>query len=453
LRNAGSRAVGVSCIIALGVALAAAGGCDKPSHDNVEKWMRTEKGPAKLREAVRDGDLDADLRAHAAVNIIRMDEPREARDLLEGLGEADRQAVVAAMVPRLWELARISGDKDAVPGPEQVRAKDALYAIRPLAAAQAQETIDQYLVDWLVRDYYYEQLADLGRYGGELIVRDAGARAAPPLIKATHSLLGARDAEGNEFQVGKNMLLGLAVTGSPDAVGLVLDIIAADRADDDLPNRAMVALHEAYVEPSESELERADPAALIPHKERIVALLADEDMSTTVINGALGLIGVMGKDHCLEPLVAMISYPHSHVDYRWVGVDNALHCAGPAAIVPVAEAIPDTVAYEGDFLRRMVWSPMLDSGSPAEVAERARALLDKKGWLVRLTGIELLGMLELRDTAAADAELISALSRDRTVLKGWHGDEAGKKQAPTLGQRAAEVAKELQALAQGAENR
>lgn len=452
MRNAGSRAVGVSRIIALAVVLAATGGCDKPSHDNVEKWMRTEKGPDKLREAVRNGDLDADLRAHAAVNIIRMDQTTEAKALLSELGEADRHAVVAAMVPRLWELARISGDKDAVPGPEQVKAKDALYAIRALGGAEAQQTIDQYLVDWLVRDVYYEQLADLGRYGGELILRAAGERAAPPLIKATKALLGARDAEGNEFQVGKNMLLGLAVTGSAEAVGLVLDIVKADRVDEELPERAMVALYEAYVDPGESELERADPAALVPHKTRIEAFLEDEDMSTTVVNGALGLIGAMGQDHCLEPLVAMISYPHSHEDYRWVGVHNALHCAGPAAIIPVAEAIPTTVAYEGDFLRRMVWSQMVDSGPPAEVAERARSLLDSDSWLARVTGVEVLGMLKLPDTAGADAERVSALSRDRTTLKGWYAEDA-KKKDPTLGQRAAEVAKELQALAQGAENR
>jgi hypothetical protein len=452
LRNAGSRAVGVSRIVALAVVLAATGGCDKPSHDNVEKWMRTEKGPGKLRDAVRNGELDADLRAHAAVNIIRMDQTPEAKGLLGELGEADRQAVVAAMVPRLWELARVTGDKDAVPGPEQVKAKDALYAIRPLAGAQAKDTIDQYLVDWLVRDVYYEQLADLGRYGGEIILRDAGERAAPPLIKATKSLLGARDPEGNEFQVGKNMLLGLAVTGSAEAVGLLLDLVKADRVDDELPERAMVSLYEAYVEPRDPELERADPAALVPHKARIEAFLKDEDLSTTVVNGALGLIGAMGQDHCLEPLVGMISYPHSHEDYRWVGVHNALHCAGPAAIIPVAEAIPRTVAYEGEFLRRMVWSQMVDSGPAAEVAERARALLDKDSWLARITGIELLAMLKLRDTAAADAERVSALAKDRTTLKGWYAEDA-KQKDPTLGQRAAEVAKQLQALAQGAENR
>lgn len=451
MRTAGSLAASVGRVVALAVVLAAGGGCDKASHDNVEKWMRTEKGPGKLRDAVRDGDLGADLRAHAAVNIIRMDDPKAGIELLSGLGEAERQAVVAAMVPRLWELARITGDKDAVPGPEQVRAKDALYAIRPLAGPQGQETIDQYLIDWLVRGYYYEDLAKMGRYGGELIIRAAGPRAAPGLVKATRSLLGARDPEGNEYQVGKNLLLGLAVTGDPDAVGLVLEIIDTERVDDELPGRAMVALHEAYVDPTEPELTRVDGAALVPHKDRIVKILRDDSASTTLINGALGLIGAMGQEHCLEPLVAMISYPHSHEDYRWVGVDNALHCAGTAAIIPVTKAIPDTVSYEGEFLRRMVWSPMVAAGSPAEVAQRARALLDEPGWMARITGIELLGMLKLRDTAAADAERIGALSKDRTVLKGWHADS--KKKSPTLGQRATEVAKELQALAQGAENR
>ncbi|HPH69580.1 MAG TPA: hypothetical protein PLF40_27700, partial [Kofleriaceae bacterium] len=46
-------------------------GCEKTNHENIEKWMRTAKGPAKLRKALKATDIDAELSAHAAANLIR----------------------------------------------------------------------------------------------------------------------------------------------------------------------------------------------------------------------------------------------------------------------------------------------------------------------------------------------------------------------------------------------
>ncbi|HWM88853.1 MAG TPA: hypothetical protein VNO33_23540, partial [Kofleriaceae bacterium] len=54
-------------VLALLVGFAA---CDNANHDNVEKWLATENGVEKLSKALRDSDNDADVRAHAAQNLI-----------------------------------------------------------------------------------------------------------------------------------------------------------------------------------------------------------------------------------------------------------------------------------------------------------------------------------------------------------------------------------------------
>ena len=62
-------------------------GCEKVSHDNLDKWMTTENGVAKLKGALRDPDNDKDLRAHAAHNLIVHQQAHivAVKDALDGM--------------------------------------------------------------------------------------------------------------------------------------------------------------------------------------------------------------------------------------------------------------------------------------------------------------------------------------------------------------------------------
>jgi len=442
----GRRAVRVAaCLAAAAFAVAA---CEKVSHENIDKWVDTRKGPSKLEDALRDSSLGADLRAHAAQNlIIALRKDSLVIDILEQMPDGQRQAILAALAPRLWSDARIEGTMDR-PSERQALAKDALFFLRRFANEANRSMIDGYLIDWLAGGYY-EGRARSGRVYGEVIMRAIGPRAAPKMIDAANAMIAGG------FKVGDKLLLGLAATGSPDAVGKLLDMAAANLKDHTLRERILISLYNAYVRP-----EGFDPApasALVPYVDRLAKIILDESEPYDIVDIAVNLVAEVGMPKCLGPLVAMISQPHSNPRFRWIGAKRALKCGGLQAVDAVIAAFPASGAYRQIDLEDGLWGPISASEAKAAVADKARKLLTSDSWLGRLTGVELLGKLRIRGSAAADAALVQKLGNDKTTLKGWWGDQSDvpkkkRKRPPTVGQRARKVAKELEELAQSTQN-
>ena len=91
------RALSIAMVILLAV------GCEKPTHENVDKWVTTQKGPGKLKAALSNDSLDPDLSAHAAIGMLRRRNIMDAdvRAGLEKMAPARRTQVVAKLVTRL----------------------------------------------------------------------------------------------------------------------------------------------------------------------------------------------------------------------------------------------------------------------------------------------------------------------------------------------------------------
>lgn len=433
-------------------------GCDKASPDNIDKWLSTEKGVEKLDKALRDADNDADTRAHAAQNLaVHVDNHHAlVREAFEDMSDEERHEVAAELAPRLWEKARIAREKD-VPTPVQYQAKDMLFDLRGYADPATRQKIDGYLIEWLAGGHY-EGRATTGRVNGRTIVRQLGPAAAPKLLEAARSLLvRPPDAEGNRPAVGDELLNALAVTGDPQAVGLLLDMVTKSYGDKSLPQRAMAALHEAYVQPSSGQPVPPRPG-LVAHVDLLGQVARDENLPGVMNNDAAALVSVVGPPECIPPFVELAKLPSAQQAYRWVGVQLGLRCGGAQAMMPIVEAMPDTVGYERALLEKYVYKEILASPGASKVAEQARQMLSSQNWVARVTGVEILGALKQRSSAEEDAKRIRQLAKDRTVLKGWWGPQkdqpAGKKKPdPTLGRVADEVAGGLQALAKGPETK
>ncbi|HLU65908.1 MAG TPA: hypothetical protein VKZ63_06515 [Kofleriaceae bacterium] len=430
-------------------------GCDKVDHENIDKWMSTEHGADKLRAALRSGEHDADLRAHAAQNLILHPESlfSVAKDALSDMEPSEQQEIMAALAPRLWESATQGlRDEMQVPSPGNAQAKDALFELRGFADEATRSKIDGYLIDWL--SAYYEGRAKVGRVSGRVIIKQVGRAAAPKLIEEARSTLARPPGpDGERLKVGDELLAGLAWTGDAEAAGLLMDMITGDYKDTSLPRRAIAALHEAYVEPlAGTPLPGRD--ALLPHIDRLAAVARDENLPGVMNNDAVELISVVGPPECIPPFVELVSLPAAQEAFRWVGTQRGLRCGGAQAVVPIVEAIPSAASYERALLEKYVWKEIVGAPAPAKVAEQARQLLSSRSWVAKVTGIEVLGALALPDSAAEDAKRIRQLAGDRTRLTGWWGKQkdvpaAQRKKDPTIGQVATEVAGRLQGLAKG----
>ena len=116
-------------LVSFGVLAVAVAGCEKPSHENIDRWRGTVKGPGKLSKALTDEDLDPELRAHAAQALISLEKLDEVEATISELEGGTKMAVLAKLIPRLWDDSKLA-EELAMPTSKQLLAKDAMFALR-----------------------------------------------------------------------------------------------------------------------------------------------------------------------------------------------------------------------------------------------------------------------------------------------------------------------------------
>jgi hypothetical protein len=426
--------------IAIALALlwvALLGACEKPTHENIDKWKTTEHGPQKLADALANDGLDPDLAAHAGVNLIKLGRDVGVKDELGRMQPARRDAVVAKMAAREWDAARVDGEM-SLPNADQVQAKDALVMLRKLdAAAHAQ--IDVYLIDWFCVASY-ERRAETGNALGAPVIRMVGPAAGKKLMAVVDGVLTA-PAKGNAHpRVSDELLIGLAASGNPDGVKYLVDLAKMKTADPTLQMRALEALYKAYVDP-DGEFDVQAPDALVANLASFTAIARDPNAGDAAAY-AIKLIRTIGPPACIAPLVALVSFPHPNPNFKLTTSDSALKCGGIPAIKDVVHALPDA-SYSHDELVGAVIADLGNMKPQDKVIAVLRELLAEKGRIPRWVAIE--GLAALKSTA--DAPAIAAVSSSEKLL-GYQGDQSGidpkeRKPDPTLGQRAKELAAAL----------
>ncbi|MEO6771662.1 MAG: hypothetical protein ABI467_01405 [Kofleriaceae bacterium] len=427
------------------VCLTGFGACDKPSHENIEKWANTEKGTGKLESAFKNENLDPDLSAHAASVLIKLGLDPDVRSGLEQMSPNRRTTVVQQLAPRLWELARIEGDMQ-LPNPTQVRAKDALVLVRKSADDATKKQIDGYLVDWYCVGSY-EGRATSGAVPGATVIRLLGPAAAKKLLHVAEGILAVNVAAGTKKnRLGDELLLALAVTGDAEAVKYLLELAAtpasAQKGDDaTLPVRAMSALYKAYVDPG-GLFDLVPSTALVPNIAAIAAIAKNEAVPADAADDAIRLLRVIGPPQCVAPLVAMVGYPHTNPKFKYVAADSALKCGGLPAAKDVVHALPDG-AYQQEELVGGVVVDITLMTPRAQVLQTFRDLLAENGRIPRWVAIE--GLAAMKSTEDI-ARLQAVNSGDKLI--GYWGDQSAidpkdRKPEPTLGQRAKELAARL----------
>lgn len=422
------------------VSLVCGAGCDKPTHENIEKWANTQKGPGKLQSAFKDEGLDPDLSAHAAAVLVKKGMDAEVRTGLEQMTPARRTDLVGKLAPRLWEVARVEGENQQ-PNPTQVHAKDALVLARKFADDKTKVTLDGYLTDWYAVRFYGKR-AGMGAVPGATVIRAIGAPAAKKLTHlADQILIDPNQTKEKRNSLDDELLLGIAVTGDADAVKYLLDLARKKTEDKTLPSRAMSALYKAYVDPN-GLFDLVPSAALAPNVNTIVAIVKDDAMPSDAADDAVRLLRVVGPPACVAPLVSMVGYPHPNPKFKYVAADSALKCGGLPVVKDVVRTLPDT-AYQQEELFGGVVVDITLMTPRDQVLQTFRDLLNEKGRIPRWVAVE--GLAAMKSTA--DIPRLQAVSSGEKLIGYW-GDQSGlapkdRKPEPTLGQRAKELAARL----------
>lgn len=183
--------------IALGASAPLLAGC-RANADDIERWSTTSQGPRKLVAVLTHDKYPLDLRVEAAMALVRM-KPRGGRRIgilgqddqpglvtsLESLPPADREKIVARMVPKLEEEMRRPPPKaqagQPAPADGSFSYKDAAFALLTHAEGalvQSDETrkrLRAALADWCMTDFAERMDESSQLYGVEQVLRELGA--------------------------------------------------------------------------------------------------------------------------------------------------------------------------------------------------------------------------------------------------------------------------------------
>lgn len=414
---------------------------DEVNHGNLDEWKTTVKGPGKLKKALQ-GSYAADLKGHAAANLVLIGEWADAKATLERLDEGERRKIVGDLAPRLMKAA--TAPEGSAPSPIHASAKDALFDVRGWADDAMREQIDAYLADWVTVNYFDRSAR--GRVEGTDIVRAVGKRAAPKLLAEGRSILAAPpDAEGRIKMFSDELLLALAYSGDPEAAGFLIDVASVEHKEPTLQKRATRALVVAYVEDT-TEPRPDGHEALGPHADKLARLVLDESIDGAARNNGMQLLAAAGEPECVQPLVSLVQTQNMSAGFFWGAVQQGLLCVGADGVAQIVEAMPqERPDYERGILEKYLWDKMRALDDKPALQKSARAMLESTSPLARVTGVELLSVIGGKE----DAERVRALAGDKTVLRGWWGKQEGVpkkelKKDPPLGQIATEVAKKLE---------
>ena len=408
--------LGAACLLGAFAALA----CQVDSK-KIEEWKGTERGPGKIRSALRDGSLPASLRGQAAAALAELGMLDELEADLKGLKLVEQQEIAHEAVPPLGKLA--AGEDPAAPPTRAARsAKDALFLLRGVAQPADRDIIDDALVKWVTVDLGARAAA--GSVGAEKIFQAAGSartgNALAPVASAPGAnrntaceLLGrfgdaaARDAAGQKLVAAarserpprEDTIKCLGQIGGKAATAYLMEV--AEKADEKNRQRAVQAM-EQHPEPS------ALPFAL--------RLAGDHGQPGTVREEAFALAERVGGEAAVQGLLPFLADPDKTVGRR--AIEAALEAGKTAAIGPVLERVPARLFQERDDVRDFLVRDLVKIGQPG--LGPLRIALGSKNPIARVAAVMAIGELGTRRDAAA----VGKLARDgaRLGMKGFPGD-------------------------------
>lgn len=425
--------LGVGILVGLlGVQLA---GCTV-TPEKIARWKDTERGPGKLRDALKESSLAPALRAQALAALVEIGMAQDALGDLHGAAPAERQEVVHEAVPLVAKLAA------APAGTETTRvereAKDALFELRADAAPADLPAIDDALIAWTTADLAGR--LEQGGQSSDKILTTIGARAVPRLLELLASaggghegasqleaaaILGkvadapsraraadalvasARQAATRTREVGDGLLKAIAAIGGSHANAFLLD--QGEHGPEAVRARALEALAQA----APAGTLAADPTVLAS----ALRLAGDRKADPKARDAAFELAEKVGPS-AVPGLINLMSASEELV--RWRAVEAALAAGQAAAVRPVLEALSTSRSYSKDDLDSYVVHDLSLIGQGAVPALKAE--LGSRSWVARVAAMRALALVG----KAADASALTPLVKDGTKLKGpWGGATVG----------------------------
>jgi hypothetical protein len=424
-----SAKAAVACAVALGLGVLAVG-CGKPTSENIQLWKTTEKGPEKLKDALNDRGVPAQLRAEAMAALCDIGRAEEADTILGQLPPDDRYAIIRAAIP-LDEAAMHD------PSPEKALAfRDALFSLRQFADGEEKAKIDSLLLPAIERDLVSGRLRN-GRHSIDKMLTALGSGGAAMLAKVlgeptaayplAADLLGrvgdeparAKGAAALVARARKERVIPPALWRAIGGVGGPVAMKFLEEKSQD-PNR------ETAVSAVRAMRERRDPSVL----PLALKVAADPKADKLVRDEMFGVVESIGGIEARQGVLGIIASDKEEI-VRYRAFEVLLAVSKADGIIPGLEAFPAAAAYKKIDVDDLLVKLIEKVGAPARPA--LVKALSSKSPLARMTAAMSLEQIG----RAADAPALEAVAKDAATVKGFPpGETIGKAAA-----RAAEAVK------------
>ncbi len=410
-------------------------GCEVTS-EKLNIWKQSTRGAAKIRAAIRDTGQTMEIRIEAAQALAEMGLTQPLSEDIKVLNEADRKIILDALYKGL--LAKMKGTSPKETTRVQVQAKDALYAIRPLIAAEERKNIDRELVTWLVDDY---QQRDAGDHSADKIIKEAaetGAQVMAEMIDlegapiVVISTLLRRGANETLREAAGKRLVGIAKEQSPPSVAVIrsLGVVGSLSA----------IKYLAKLVKTKGDLETRVYAmralALYPHTSMI--RLGKSIAGDTSLKDDLAILRddaftLLERIHHADSQKALITFLTDKDDLvRYRAVESLLAGWGAGGLSKLLASLPSSYTYKKEDLVELVERPLIALGN--DILPPLQKALKSDSWIARLIAVRILAKVGNKK----DLPAIERLKSDSTKLKGWAGGE-------TIGTEAAKAVAALKA--------
>lgn len=407
---------------------------DRP---DIDTWKGTVKGPGKMVAVLLADKYELELRAYAALALVAMDRHdvdgvAQLLSALQRLDSGTRDEIMANLSAGLITLMQQggAGPPGQAPPMHQIRAKDAAFALLPLADTGSRQKLGDAVVGWYVQDFDDRSLS--GNYSAEQVIRALGSPAAkalvdalsaqlpqPALIKLAELIGQLGDADTRKRAADKLVALEAEMAGDPFLRWLEGEIVRQlgdAKPDPARVQKAALLNRDRFIDegaiPAMKHL--ADQPAVA---QRLLAIAASKDPALTErrTRALQALEGKTDESH-LDALLALAldaTSPPSVQDYAF---DRVADIRSTKAIAPMWPLVQDA---KNQRLRWRAGELVLTLGGPAVLAEFFAKLpseRDVKYEPEELDGYaQRMGQMTPLPTAVASGQLASPDWWDRVI--------------------------------------
>lgn len=388
--------------------------------EKIQRWKGTQKGPAKLRAAVRDTELKQKLRLEAAVALAEINLVQPLTEDFKSLDPKDRNGLGDPLADKL--LAKMKGANATATTRAQMQAKDALFGLRASLGAAAQAKIDTQLVSWIASDWAARAG---GEHSAEKIVRTVGKPAGkvlaekigsqPKVVVPMAELIGKvgaqadRDAAADRLIAlakkadapGEQIYTALSKVGSPHAREFLVE--QGQKGPTQQRIWALLAL-KAYPD-----------RALVP---KLAAIAADSKEEKRIRAGAFEALEKIDSKATARALAEILAKDSEEI-VRYRAAEALVGCCKANGVAKLLNGLSPRYTYKKtdvvDYIEKDI------KGLGGKVLPPLRAALGSKSWIARAVAVRVLGDIGKKK----DLPAIEKLFNDRTKLKGWEGATVG----------------------------